>query len=89
MSLWRSFVATELVSLLGLVRRIGTDTGYAGCRRVERTVYCEEQTTQSARETVSTRRAVVNQLVKVKKKWDIRIVEYPLFNQSNYRGRDS
>ena len=34
-SLCRGFVTTELVSLGG---RIGTDNGYAGCRRVERTV---------------------------------------------------
>ena len=39
----RGFVTTELVSL---GRRIGTDTGCAVCRRVERTVYlvCKEHT---------------------------------------------
>ena len=42
--LWRSFGTTELVSLLQNDRRIGTDTGCAGCRRVEKTVSCEEHT---------------------------------------------
>ena len=37
------FVTTELVSLL-IGGRIGTDTGCAGCRRVDRTVSCEENT---------------------------------------------
>ena len=41
--LCRAIVATYLVSLY-LGGRIGTDTGYAGFRRVESTVSCEERT---------------------------------------------
>ena len=39
--------AVELVSPKD--RRIGTDTGFAGCRWVERTVYCEKRTERVAR----------------------------------------
>ena len=43
--LCRSFVTTDLDSL---GRRISADTGCAGCRRVERTFYCEAHTYTAA-----------------------------------------
>ena len=42
--LCRGFVTRES---LYLGRRISTDTEYAGCRHVERTVYCEEKKTHA------------------------------------------